>query len=101
MEIASLPSRLIKAVHKNTDEPAGNVMPPTTTVSVSTRGATGADGSKRTIGQQFERSANVVGVDMGDDEQVKDPVTSRKRLDALLQESVGRRGSPIDEDPVN
>jgi len=49
VEIASLPSRLIKAVHKNTDEPAGNVMPPTTTVSVSTRGATGADGSRRTI----------------------------------------------------
>ena len=29
VEVASLPSRLIKAMHKNTDEPLGNVMPPT------------------------------------------------------------------------
>ncbi|CFR96214.1 Uncharacterised protein [Mycobacterium tuberculosis] len=49
MDIASLPSRLTAAMHNRTGDPAGSVMPPTVTGSVVTRGATGADGSSRTI----------------------------------------------------
>ena len=42
VEIASLPSRLIAAVHNLTGQPGGSVMPPTLTKSVVTRAAIGA-----------------------------------------------------------
>jgi len=49
VDILSVPSRLIAAMHKRTGVPLGSVIPPTLTISVVTRGATGADGSSRTI----------------------------------------------------
>ena len=43
VDVASLSSRLTAAMHNRTDVPGGNVIPPTLTNSVVTRGATGAE----------------------------------------------------------
>jgi hypothetical protein len=57
--------------------------------------------SERAVGKQPESTTDVVGIDMGDDEQLERPVVFGQVFDTFLEELIGRWGPRIDDDPVH
>lgn len=49
------------------------------------------------IVHQLDRTANVIGIDVSDNEQIEVAVGRTERLDALLEARVGRRTASVDE----
>ncbi len=51
------------------------------------------------VGEEGDRPADVVGVDVGEDEEVEAPLVLGKRCDLLLDFRVGRSSAAVDQHP--